>query len=155
MPISAADIKKLREETGAGVMECKSVLTEAKGDYKKAMALIQERGLARAEKKADRETKEGVVASYVHANNRVAALVELQCETDFVARNEEFQTLARNIAMQVAAMNPADVKELLEQEYIKDASLTIDKLVKLLSGKIGEKMLIARFSRIELGESEQ
>ncbi len=152
MPITATDIKKLREETGAGVMECKSVLNEAQGDYQKALVLIKERGLLKADKKSDRETKEGVVVSYVHANNKVAALVELQCETDFVARNDEFLTLAKNIAMQVAAMNPTDVAELLAQEYIRDESQTIEQLVKQLSGKIGEKMTVAKFVRMELGE---
>ena len=155
MPITATDIKKLREETGAGVMECKAVLTEAQGNYKQALVLIKQRGLLKAEKKSDRETKEGVVVAYVHANNKVASLVELQCETDFVARNDEFLTLAKNIAMQVAAMNPADVKELLAQEYIRDESHTVEQLVKQLSGKIGENMTVARFERMELGESQE
>ncbi len=152
MSFSATDIKKLREETGAGVMECKTALTDADGDYKKALVLIKERGLLKAEKKSDRETKEGVVVAYVHANNKVAALVELQCETDFVARNDEFVALAKNIAMQVAAMNPTDVSELLAQEYIRDESQTVESLVKQLSGKVGENMTVAKFSRIELGE---
>lgn len=151
MSISAMDIKKLREETGAGVLDCKRALTEAEGDYKKAMSLVKERGLARAEKKSDRETKAGAIFSYVHANGGIAALVELVCETDFVAINSEFQALGKNIAMQVVAMKPENVSDLLEQEYIRDGATTIGYLVKELSGKIGEKIAVSRFVRYELG----
>lgn len=151
MSISAMDIKKLREETGAGVLDCKRALTEAEGDYKKAMSLVKERGLARAEKKSDRETKAGAIFSYVHANGGIAALVELVFETDFVAINSEFQALGKNIAMQVVAMKPENVSDLLEQEYIRDGATTIGYLVKELSGKIGEKIAVSRFVRYELG----
>ena len=151
MSIKASDIKKLREETGAGVMDCKKALTEAGGDYQKALELVKERGLAKAEKKADRETKEGYIASYVHATNKVGALVEILCETDFVARNEELRQLGKEIAMQVVAMNPADLEELLEQEFIKDPSVNIETLVKELSGKLGEKLVLSRFGRLEIG----
>ena len=152
MSVKASDIKKLREETGAGVMDCKKALTEASGDYKKAMELVKERGLAKAEKKADRETKEGYIASYVHATGKIGALVELQCETDFVARNEELRQLGKDIAMQVVAMKPADLDELLKQEFIKDPSVTIETLVKEKSGKLGEKLVLSRFQRLEVGE---
>ncbi|MBP7768727.1 translation elongation factor Ts [Candidatus Woesebacteria bacterium] len=152
MSISAADIKALRDLTGAAVMDCKNALTEANGDMKKAEELVKLRGLAKAEKKADRETKEGYIASYVHATGKIAALVEIQCETDFVARNPEFQTMAKEVAMQVTAMNPETVEELLAQEYLRDASITIEQLVKQLSGKIGEKFVVSKFIRYAVGE---
>lgn len=149
---TAADVKKLRELTGAGMMDCKKALDAADGDMKKAEAIVKEKGLANAEKKADRETKEGFIASYVHTTGKTAALVELLCETDFVGRNEEFRALAREIAMQAAAMNPATVEELLTQPYMKDGSVTIETLIKQLSGKIGEKLVLSRFVRYEVGE---
>jgi len=152
MTVTAADIKALREETGAGMMECKKALTESDGDMAKAREWIKARGLAKAEKKADRETKEGYIASYVHGTGKVAALVEILCETDFVARNSEFQEMARSVAMQVASMNPENVEELLAQDYIRDGSVTIDQLVKGLSGKIGEKFVVNRFVRYAVGE---
>lgn len=152
MAYSAADVKALREKTGAGMMDCKKALDEANGDMAKAEALVMERGLAKAEKKADRETKEGFVASYVHTTGKVGVLVEMLCETDFVGRNEEFRALAKDIAMQVAAMNPADEAELLAQPYIKDGSQTVENLIKQLSGKIGEKITLGRFVRLGVGE---
>lgn len=152
MSFTAADIKNLREKTGAGVMDCRQALTEANGDMKQAEEIVKARGLARAEKKADRETKEGYIASYVHGTGKIAALVEVLCETDFVARNPEFQTMAKEIAMQVSALNPENVAELLAQEYLRDSSLTIDQLVKQLSGKIGEKFVVNRFVRYEIGQ---
>jgi elongation factor Ts len=152
MAFSMKDLKKLREETGARVMDSKKALEEAKGNYAKAKKLVEEKGLARAEKTADRETKAGFVASYIHNNGQVASLVELVCETDFVAQNSEFRALANEIAMQVASMNPKDTKELLAQEYIRDATATIEKLVKALSGKIGEKIEVSRFIRFKIGE---
>lgn len=152
MSIAATDIKKLREETGAGVMECQKALKDAGGDYKKALALVAEQGLARAEKKQDRETKEGYIASYVHSHGKTAALVELVCETDFVARNDEFRHLSQEIAMQVVAMQPETVEDLLAQESIREAGKTIEQMVKGLSGKIGEKIAVTRFVRYEVGE---
>jgi len=146
------ELKNLREETGARVMDAKRALEEAKGDYAKAKKLVEEKGLARAEKTADRETKTGYVASYVHGNGQVASLVELVCETDFVAQNSEFRKLANEIAMQVASMNPKDVKELMAQEYIRDGGQTVERLIKALSGKIGEKMVVSRFIRYKIGE---
>jgi elongation factor Ts len=149
---SAADIKALREETGAGMMECKKALEESAGDMSKAREWIRQRGLAKAEKKADRETKEGYIAVYAHSNNKIAAMVEILCETDFVARNIEFQDMAKGVAMQVASMAPANVEELLALEFIKDPSITIEELVKGLSGKIGEKFVVNRFVRYMVGE---
>lgn len=152
MAYTAADVKKLREETGAGMMDCKRALDEAGGDYEKAKEIVRQTGLARADKKADRETKEGYIASYVHATGKVAALVEILCETDFVARNGEFQTMARDIAMQVVAMQPSDVPELLSQEFVKNPSVTVEETIKALSGKIGEKFELKRFMRMAVGE---
>jgi elongation factor Ts len=142
MAVTAQDIKQLREETGAGVMDVKKALEEADGNFDKARELIRLRGLEKAEKKADRETKEGFVGSYIHMTGKVAALVALQCETDFVAANEEFQKLARELAMQVASMRPETVEELLEQDYIRDPGKKVGDLVKGLSGKIGENIQV-------------
>lgn len=153
MAVTMDMIKQLREETGAGVMEAKKALEESNGDMKKAMEWVRQKGLARAEKKAlEREAKEGMIASYVHQNNRIGVLVELSCETDFVARNDEFQKLGREVAMQIASMAPENVEELLEQQYIREPSKTIGILVKELSGKTGEKMEVKRFVRFQLGE---
>lgn len=147
------EIKKLREQTGAGVMDAKKALEESNGDFDKAVAWVKQKGLDRAEKKQDRETKEGYVASYVHITGKIAALVEIMCETDFVARNEEFRAMAQNVAMQVASMSPESVDELLKQEFIKDPSTTIEEMVKGLSGKIGEKFVVSRFVRYQVGEN--
>lgn len=149
---TAQDVKTLREETGAGMMECKKALDEANGDFDKAREIIRERGLAKAEKKADRETNIGYIASYVHSNHQVGCMVEILCETDFVARNDEFQNLAKDIAMQVTAMAPENVEDLLAQESIKNPSETIEQMVKSLSGKIGEKFVVSRFVRYQVGE---
>lgn len=151
MAISMDQIKSLREKTGAGVMDAKKALEESKGDMNKAVEWVRQRGLAKAAKKADRDASEGIIASYVHMN-KVAALVELNCETDFVARNEEFQHLGKEVAMQVASMAPESVGELLEQQYNRDPKKTIGELVKELSGKIGEKMEVKRFVRYSVGE---
>jgi elongation factor Ts len=148
--ISAQDIKKLRDQTGARMMDCKKALEEAKGDFKQALKIVEETGLARADKAQDRETAAGLIMSYVHNNGKIGSLVELHCETDFVAKNEEFQAMARDIAMQITAMNPENVEELMKQEYIKDPSIKIETLVKALSGKIGEKMEVKRFVRYSL-----
>ena len=150
--IDPKEVQRLRSETNAGVMDCKRALEDASGDYEKAKALIKERGLAKVAKKSDREAKEGVVASYIHSGGRIGALVELSSETDFVSRGEDFQKLAQEIAMQVAAMSPADVDELLAQAYIRDASKTIKELVTTLAASVGENVQVRRFQRFALGE---
>lgn len=150
---TAQEVAKLRTETGAGVMECKKALQDAGGDYEKATSLIKERGLARAAKKSDREANQGLVESYIHGGGRIGALVELSSETDFVARNDDFKDLARNIAMQVAAMEPTDVDELLKQPYIKDAGKTIGDLVTALAASTGENVHVRRIARFELGKA--
>ena len=153
MAKSKDEVKRLREETGAGVMDCKRALEEAKGDFDRAKSLIKERGLARAQKKAGREAKEGIVEAYIHGGGRIGALVELSSETDFVARNDDFRELAREIAMQVAAMDPQDVDELLTQTYIRDASKTVGELVTTLAATTGENVRVRRFARFQLGGS--
>jgi len=152
MAISMSDIKTLREKTGAGVLDVKKALEESNGDMAKAEKWVQEKGLARAEKKADRETKEGYIASYVHTNGKIAALVEILCETDFVARNEEFRAMAQEVAMQVASMQPETIDELLAQDCIRRDS-TVGDMVKGLSGKIGEKFVVNRMVRYEVGQA--
>jgi len=114
--------------------------------------VVRKKGLDRADKKADRETKEGYIASYVHSNNKVAVLVEILCETDFVARNEEFQRMAKDVAMHVTAMNSKSVEELLKEPFVKDPSKTIEELVKGISGKTGEKLLVNKLVRFEVGQ---
>jgi elongation factor Ts len=147
------DVKRLRGETGAGVVDCKRALEETKGDFEKAKALLKERGLAKAQKKSDREAKEGVVEAYVHAGGRIGAMVELSSETDFVARNPDFRELAKELAMQVAAMDPKNVDELLEQAYIRDSSKTVGELVTGIAATTGENVRVRRFKRFQLGES--
>jgi elongation factor Ts len=159
------DIKKLRELTSAGVMDCKRAIEAAEGDINKAQRIITEQGLARAEKRADRAANQGVIESYIH-QGRIGALVELNCETDFVARTDDFRSLAREIAMQVASMSPKYLSKedvpaeemepvaqvaLLEQPFIRDGSRTIGQLVIETSAKTGEKVAVRRFSRFELG----
>ena len=153
MANSKDHVKRLREETGAGVMDCKRALDEAKGDFEKAKALIKERGLAKAKEKSDRDAREGVVEAYVHAGGRIGAMVELSSETDFVARNPDFRGLAKEIAMQVAAMDPTDIDQLLGQPYIRDSSKTIGELVTGIAATTGENVRVKRFKRFELGQS--
>lgn len=153
MSISMADIKKLREETGAGVMDAKRALEEAKGDMKKAQAWIAKKGLDRAEKKsAEREAGEGIVYAYIHHDKKSGALIELGCETDFVARTDDFVNLAKELAMQVTSAQPESIEAFLAQDYIRDSSLTIEQLIKSVSGKVGEKVELKRFVRYRVGE---
>ncbi|MCL5090468.1 MAG: translation elongation factor Ts [Patescibacteria group bacterium] len=152
MNITADQIKKLREVCGAGVMECRKALEEAEGNMDKAMEIIHARGLKLAEEKKERVTKQGMIECYSHGGGRVVSVVELLCETDFVARNEDFRTFAHEIAMQVAAMKPKSVEELLEQEYIRDPGKKIADLLNGLVSKIRENIKIGRIARFELGE---
>jgi len=152
MKITSEQIKKLREKTGAGVMECRRALGETQGDEEKAMEFLKKKGLKVAEEKKERETKQGIIETYSHAGGKVVAVVELLCETDFVARNEDFKTLAHELCMQVAAMAPKDVDELLEQEYIRDPEKKVGDIVNELIRKIRENIKIGRIARFELGE---
>lgn len=195
--ISAQDVKDLRERTGAGMMDCKKALTEANGDMEKAIDLLREKGLAAAAKKAGRIAAEGIVESYIHGGGRIGVLVEVNCETDFVAKTDEFKSFCRDIAMQIAAANPEYVRReevpahvlereknvarqqaindgkpekildkivdgriekfykevcLMEQVYIKDNDLTVDKYLTSKIAKIGENISIRRFARFVVGE---
>jgi elongation factor Ts len=196
--ISAKLVKELRDATGAGMMDCKKALGETKGDKEKAVEWLRQKGIASAEKKSGRTAAEGAIGSYIHTGARVGVLVEVNCETDFVARGEIFQELIRNVAMQIAACPsvdyvkvddiPSDVAErekqiemgrddlagkkeemkerivagrigkrlkemaLMDQAYIKDSALTVDELVKQVSGKVGENIQVRRFVRFNLGE---
>ena len=145
----SGDVKKLREITGAGVMECKKALVDAKGDFDAAVKLIQERGIIKAEKKATRATGAGFLESYIH-NGRVGVLLEIRCETDFVAHSDPFKDLARNLSMQIAAMNPENTEGLLKQPYVRDEALTVEQCVKGVIAKVGENIKIERFCRYEL-----
>ncbi len=147
-------IKQLREETQASIADCKKALEESKDDYKKAIEWLKKRGIEKAEKKADRETSQGLIESYIHQSGKVGALVEVLCETDFVARTDEFKKLCHEIAMQVAAMDPKNVDTLLKQEYIRDSSVTIEQLVKGVIGKLGENIRVKSFTRYELGSND-
>ena len=150
MAIDITLLKQIREETSASIADCRKALEESNGDYKKAIEWLHKRGIEKAEKNADRETGQGVVESYVHGNGKIGVLVTILCETDFVARTSEFKDLAHNVAMQISAMDPKDVKTLLSQEYIRDPKLTIEDLIKSVIGKVGENIKVREFSRIEL-----
>lgn len=150
MKVDLQKIKELRDKTGVSVGDCRAALEKANGDMDKALKLLQERGAEVAEKKADRTLGSGLVETYVHAG-KVGAMLELACETDFVARTDDFKNLAHELAMQVASMDPKDVTELEGQEYIRDTSLKIKDLVTNAIGKIGENIVIKRFIRFELG----
>lgn len=147
--ISADQIRRLRDDTGAPVMRVKKVLEELGGDEKRALTVLKKEGFEKASKRAERETKAGTLSSYVHHNQKVVGIVELLCETDFVARNELFQTLGKELSMQVASMGD---KQLLKQDFIKDPSKKIEDLVKEVIAKTGENIRIGRSFRIQLGE---
>jgi elongation factor Ts len=199
--INAQLVKKLREETGAGMMNCKKALTENNGDYNKAIEFLKLKGMSTADKKSSRTTKEGIIYSYIHTGNKLGILIELSCETDFVARRPEFIEVAKNIAMQIAS-NPEiqvisfsdisqtikdnvwkfeSIKEdlqnkseeirnkilegrveknlkktvLLEQQYIRDSSITVNEYIKQIIGFLGENIKITRFVRYVFGETEE
>jgi len=166
MTFSTEEVKRLRDLTGAGMLDCKNALQEAEGDLEKAKDVLRQRGFEAAAKRSERETAEGVVHSYIHHNRRLGALVEVNCESDFVARTDDFQRLAQQIALQVAAANPlyiskdevtsgtgGDPKELclLEQPFVQDESRTIQDLLSDVISKTGENIRVRRFARFELG----
>jgi len=200
MAVTAEQVKQLREATGVGILECQKALKETDGDYNKAVDLLREKGLAKAAKRADRVASEGVVELYSHGGGRLGVMVELNCETDFVARSESFRAFAHEVAMQIAAAAPLYVKEdeipeaelqheqeiaraqalaegkpaamvdkiaagrlekyknevcLLRQPYIRDESLTVEKLMMEKVAALGENIVIRRFARWGLGESSE
>ena len=145
----ASAVKKLRDLTGAGVMDVKSALEEAGNDFDKAAEIIKEKGLAKADKKAEREIKAGIIKTYTH-NDRVGVVLKLGCETDFVARSEPFRELSHNLAVHIVALNPANVEELMAQPFVKDEKTSVENLVKGVIAKTGENIRIDEFYRLEL-----
>ena len=160
-------IKRLREDTGAGIMDCKRALSESNGDFDQAKELLRVKGVASAAKKATRSTDEGVIDSYIHSGRRVGCIIEVNCETDFVARTSDFKELAHDLAMQIAAMSPIYVDEsdipegeeqdpeqvcLLNQPFIKDTSVSVKDVVSEAVGKLGENVKIKRFTRFSVGD---
>ena len=167
MDVSVEAIKELRQRTSAGIMDCKRALQESKGDLARAEEILREQGIASAAKKASRTTSQGVVESYIHSGGRIGAIVEVNCETDFVARTPDFKELAHDLAMQVAAMSPLYVDDseipdgdevdpqqacIMQQPFIKDSSQTIQDLVNAAISKLGENVRVRRFTRFSLGE---
>lgn len=151
MTVTAEDIKKLREETGSGVMASKKALEEVNGDFEKAKQILRVSGVEKAEKRSERVTSQGLIETYIHSG-KVGAMVEVGCETDFVARTDEFKNLAKELSMQVASMNPVDVEELMAQDYIRDSSKKVKDLVTETVAKTGENIQVKRFVRFTLGE---
>lgn len=150
MAITAEQIKALREETGVSLMKCKEALAETDGDIEKARALLQEQGAKAAAKKADRDLNAGIIKAYVHANNQIGVLLKLSCETDYVAKNEDFIALAEDICLHITAMMPESVTDLLEQPFVKNPETTIAKLIEEKTLKIGERMEVTEFIRYEI-----
>ena len=167
MAVSVEMVRTLRDQTGAGIMDCKEALETSGGDLEKAVLALREKGTASVAKRVGRATNEGVIETYLHTGGRVGAMVELGCETDFVARTDEFQKLAHDIAMQVAAMGPVYVDQdeieegdarppaqisLMQQPFIKNSSSSVGEMVKELAAKVGENVRVVRFSRLAVGE---
>lgn len=165
MEITTAEIKELRDQTGAGIMDCRKALLEAGGDAKKAVQILKEKSLLIVKKTAGRTTKQGLIEAYVHSGGRIGAMIEMNCETDFVARTDVFKELAHHIAMQVAALAPqfvskgeipegADVDPqtscLLLQPYIKDPQLSVQDIINEAIAKVGENIKVGRIARFEL-----
>lgn len=147
--VTASLVKDLREKTGAGMMDCKKVLTETDGDMEKAIELLRERGIAKAAKKSGRIAAEGLVEAYISEDGKVGAIVEVNSETDFVGKNEEFKTFVMNVAKQIVEKNPKDVEVLLAQESIEVAGKTVQEVLVDKIATIGENMNIRRFTRFE------
>ena len=167
MTITTDDIRRLREQTGAGVMECKRALTQAEGDFEHAQKILRSQGAVIAEKKAGREASQGVIEAYVHTQRErpVGVLVEVNCETDFVARSDDFKQLARDLALQIAAMNPKQIsvddgpageeldsqEVLLTQPFIRDPDQSVQDRINETVSRVRERIVVRRFSRFELG----
>jgi elongation factor Ts len=150
MEISVDQIKALREETGISIGKCKESLVEAAGDMDKARALLRDISSKATAKKADRELGAGIVESYIHPNKNIGVLIKLSCETDYVARNENFISLANDIAMHIAAMGTENIQELMEQPFVKNPEITISKIIEDATLKIGERIDVAEFTRFSI-----
>jgi len=150
MNITAEMVKELRDETGISIMQCKKALEESGGDLEKARAALQAFAATQAEKKADRVLGGGIVASYIHGNKKMGVLLELNCETDFVAQNEEFVSAANQLAMHIGAMSPETNEELLEQAFIMNPELTVSQVLNSLIQKTGERVEIGKFTRYSI-----
>ena len=150
--VNLEQLKKLREATAASIADCRRALEESEGDFERALAWLKKHGVEKAVKKEGRETRQGIIDSYIHGNGRVGVLLELQCETDFVARTADFKNLAHELSMQIAAMNPKDVESLVNQEYIRDSSQKVGDVVKGVIATLGENIVVKRFQRFEIGE---
>lgn len=148
--IPLEQIKQLREETNLPISDCKKALEEAKGDLEKARKLLRDRGVQIAQKKQAREAGEGLIETYLHPTGRVGALLDVRCETDFVARSADFKSLCHELALQVASMNPETTEELLKQPYIRDPSKTMKDVITETIAKLGENIIVKRFSRFEI-----
>lgn len=147
--IKVDDIKKLREKTGAGIADCREALEETKGDLDRAIDYLKKKGIEKAAKKENRETHHGHIFSYVHGG-KIGVLVSLLCETDFVAKTDEFQNLGKELTLQIASMNPKNVAVLLKQEYIREPGVTINDMIKSVIGKLGENIKIDGFTRLTI-----
>ena len=166
MQISVEMIKELRDQCGAGIMDCRNALLEVEGDIERALQILKEKGLLKAEKRADRVTAQGLIEAYIHTGGRIGAMIEVNCETDFVARTDEFKELAHDLAMQVAALSPQYISEeelpkeagvepqvacLLQQPFIRDPARTVRDVIVEVIARVGENIRVSRFSRFELG----
>jgi elongation factor Ts len=167
LKISADRVKELREQSGAGVMQCRKALMECQGDIERALEFLKEQGMLKAKEKEERATSQGLIEAYIHTGGRIGAMVEVNCETDFVARTDEFKELAHQLAMQVAAMQPQFISEeeyssetelepqtacLLLQPYIKDPERSVQDIITETIAKVGENIKVSRFARFELGD---
>ena len=150
MKIKLQDIKALREKTGVGVMDARKALEESQGDIKKAGEWLKKNAVAKALKKADRATGDGAIFSYVHQTGKVSAMVKLGCETDFVARTDDFQKLGKELAMQIASMNPKDIDGLCGQDWIRDNKKKIKQIIDEVIAKVGENVKVVEFTRMEI-----
>ena len=149
--ISIEEIKRLRSLTGVGITDAKQALTDAGGDFDKALEEMRKKGLTKAEKRGEREARAGLIGSYVH-DGRIGVLVEVNCETDFVAKTDEFKELVKDLTLQICSGDPEDVDDLLKQEFVKDTSKTVGDIVKEANAKLGENIVVRRFERLALGE---
>ncbi|MFC2072777.1 elongation factor Ts [Chloroflexota bacterium] len=167
MNIPTEQVKELREQSGAGIMDCRNALLETEGDIEKALEILKQRSLFKVEKKRERSALQGLTEAYIHTGGRIGAMVEVNCETDFTARTNEFKELAHNLAMQVAAIPPqfisreeapddSDIETeaacLLLQPYIKDQNMTVQDIINETIAKVGENIKVSRFARFEVGE---